>query len=236
MAMRQLLLSCDWPMELDTPMRSDAEGRVLMELEELETKSFSHEEWEAKPMELKALKHRVSWDDNIDVSYITKEAPPCKTWRPTTMYFAVTRMKRKEKFDPVESPKRRRTARTNCSWLVASARRTTSTSPSATASSRCSAPTPPTLMCVFGAVGSDTPYSDIKVWATAQRKPLAYWTDVMFYRPRGSPWRSEGMDRAGWQHDSVRRKFQFLATRLSACALHGAFVAGKTASHGVHIY
>ena len=58
-------------------------------------------------MELKALKHRVSWDDNIDVSYITKEAPPCKTWRPTTMYFAVTRMKRKEKFDPVESPKRR---------------------------------------------------------------------------------------------------------------------------------
>ena len=107
MAMRQLLLSCDWPMELDTPMRSDAEGRVLMELEELETKSFSLEEWEAKSMELKALKHRVSWDDNIDVSYITKEAQPCKTWRPTTMYFAVTRMKRKEKFDPVESPKRR---------------------------------------------------------------------------------------------------------------------------------
>ena len=100
MALRQLLLSGDWPMELDKPMGSDAEGRVPMDLEEWETKSFT-------PMELKALKHRVSWDDNIDVSYITKVEQPLKTWKPTTMYFAVTRMKRKEKFDPVESPKRR---------------------------------------------------------------------------------------------------------------------------------
>ena len=110
MALRQLLLSGDWPMELDKPMGSDAEGRVPMDLEEWETKSFTLEEWETKsftPMELKALKHRVSWDDNIDVSYITKVEQPWKTWKPTTMYFAVTRMKRKEKFDPVESPKRR---------------------------------------------------------------------------------------------------------------------------------
>ena len=88
MALRQLLLSGDWPMELDKPMGSDAEGRVPMDLEEWGTKSITLEEWETKsftPMELKALKHRVSWDDNIDVSYITKVEQPLKTWKPTTM-------------------------------------------------------------------------------------------------------------------------------------------------------
>ena len=89
MALRQMLLSGDSPMELD-----NLEGSVPMDLEEWETKSFT-------------LEFRVSWDDNIDVSYILKEEKPSNPWKPTTRFFEVLSKKRKEKFDPVESPKRR---------------------------------------------------------------------------------------------------------------------------------
>ena len=92
MALRQMLLSGDSPMELD-----NLEGSVPMDLEEWETKSFT----------LEAFMRRVSWDDNIDVSYILKEEKPSNPWKPTTSFFEDSRKKSKEKFDPVESPKRR---------------------------------------------------------------------------------------------------------------------------------
>ena len=106
MALRQMLVSGDSPMELDKSMGSDPEGRVPMDLEEWETKSCTLEDAPTL-VKLEAFMLRVSWNDDIDVSYVLKEEEPSKPWKPTTLVFEYTRTKRKENFDPVESPKKR---------------------------------------------------------------------------------------------------------------------------------
>ena len=80
-----------------------------MEVEEWDNKSFTAESLGFTAEEWKSLMlmRHVAWDDNIDVSYVTKKEKSCKPWRPTTAWFTETRIMRKAKFDPVESPKRR---------------------------------------------------------------------------------------------------------------------------------
>ena len=85
------------------------EDTVPMEVDDLDDRSFTLEELGITAEEVKSLMlmRRVAWDDNIDVSYVTKPCKPCKPWRPTTAWFTESRIMRKAKFDPVESPKRR---------------------------------------------------------------------------------------------------------------------------------
>ena len=85
------------------------EGTAPMEVEEWDDKSFTAESLGFTAEEWKSLMlmRRVAWDDNIDVSYVTKPWKPCRPWRPTTAWFTESRKMRKAKFDPVESPKKR---------------------------------------------------------------------------------------------------------------------------------
>ena len=80
-----------------------------MEVEEWDNKSFTAESLGFTAEEWKSLMlmRHVAWDDNIDVSYVTKPCKPCKPWRPTTAWFKESRTMRNNEFDPVESPKRR---------------------------------------------------------------------------------------------------------------------------------
>ena len=89
--------------------RSPMEDIQPMEVEEWDDKSFTAESLGFTAEEWKSLMlmRHVAWDDNIDVSYVTKTEKPCKPWRPTTAWFTESRKMRKAKFDPVESPKRR---------------------------------------------------------------------------------------------------------------------------------
>ena len=58
-------------------------------------------------VEIITIKH-VQFNDILDISFITKpEKPDGKPWRPTTKHYMDSRMMRKMKFDPIESPRRR---------------------------------------------------------------------------------------------------------------------------------